>query len=298
MTIQEALERAKRLAREKALQGADAGANDAAPSKADPREASKRQGDRPKAQPVRLDLHRLNYDAASCELNHILAPDDGTGWLNAAAVDAYGMVRARMAQKMKANNWWKVGITSPGPGEGKTVTALNLALSVARERNANVFLLDLDLRNPSVCRYLGVKPQIEITRFFSGEIPLERLFFSIGVDNLAVAGGLSSTSKSSELLSSGRVDRLIDGIRVIDPNCLVIVDLPPVLHAADALVVADSVDAIMMVASVGVTRRDSLTNALEVLSAHPLAGLVLNRSDEMVTDYYYGSARRPSDATA
>ena len=258
---------------------------------------SRRQSDRLHTQPVKLDLDRLDYDAASCELNHILVPDDGTGWLNAAAADSYDMVRARMAQKMKANNWWKVGITSPGPGEGKSVTALNLALTVARERNANVFLLDLDLRNPSVCRYLGVKPKIEIAQFFSGEMPLERLFFSIGVDNLAVTGGLSSTSKSSELLSSGRVDRLMDGIRFVDPNCLVIVDLPPVLHAADALVVADSVDAILMVASVGVTRRDSLTNALEVLSAHPLAGLVLNRSDEMVTDYY-GSARRPSDANA
>ena len=297
MTIQEALERAKRLAREKAVRNADAGVNALAPSKEGPREASKRQSDRIQAQPVKLDLDRLDYDVASCELNHILVPDDATGWLNAAAVDSYGMVRARMAQKMKANNWWKVGITSPGPGEGKSVTALNLALSVARERNANVFLLDLDLRNPSVCRYLGVKPKFEITQFLSGEIPLERLFFSIGVDNLAVAGGLSPTSKSAELLSTGRVDRLMDDIRIFDPSCLVIVDLPPVLHAADALVVADSVDAIMMVASVGVTRRDSLTNALEVLSAHTLAGLVLNRSDELIADYY-GSARRPYNATA
>ena len=39
MTIQEALERAKRLAKEKALRTADAGVNDAAPSKAEPREA-------------------------------------------------------------------------------------------------------------------------------------------------------------------------------------------------------------------------------------------------------------------
>jgi protein-tyrosine kinase len=297
MTIQEALERAKRLAREKALQKEDVGVNAAAPSKASPREASRRQSDRTQAQPVKLAFDRLDYDAASCELNHILVPDDATGSLNAAALDSYAMVRARMAQKMKANNWWKVGITSPGPGEGKSVTALNLALSVARERNANVFLMDLDLRNPSLCRYLGVKPKFEIAQFLIGSIPIERLFFSIGVDNLAMAGSLSPTSNSSELLASGRVDRLMDSIRVIDPSCVVIVDLPPVLHAADALVVADSVDAIMMVASVGVTRRDGLTNALEVLSAHTLAGLVLNRSDELVTDYY-GSARRPYNATA
>jgi protein-tyrosine kinase len=297
MTIQEALERAKRLAREKALQKEDVGVDAAVPSKAGPREASRRQGDRTQAQPVKLAFDRLDYDAASCELNHILVPGDATGSLNAAALDSYAMVRARMAQKMKANNWWKVGITSPGPGEGKSVTALNLALSVARERNANVFLMDLDLRNPSLCRYLGVKPKFEIAQFLIGSIPIERLFFSIGVDNLAMAGSLSPTSNSSELLASGRVDRLMDSIRVIDPSCVVIVDLPPVLHAADALVVADSVDAIMMVASVGVTRRDGLTNALEVLSAHTLAGLVLNRSDELVTDYY-GSARRPYNATA
>jgi Mrp family chromosome partitioning ATPase len=59
-----------------------------------------------------------------------------------------------------------------------------------------------------------------------------------------------------------------------------------VLNTADVLVVAPSIDAVLIVASVGKTRRDSLASAVDVLSPFEVAGLVLNRSQETVGDYY------------
>jgi Mrp family chromosome partitioning ATPase len=159
-------------------------------------------------------------------------------------------------------------------------------LSIARERHNSVFLLDLDLRNPSICAHLGLVPNVEIVRYLTGEAGPESVFFSIGVENLSIAGGLTGIEQSSDLLATGRVDQLIDYIRSVASHPLILIDLAPALSTADVLVVAPRVDATLLVVAQGKTRRDSLSRTVELLSEYTVAGVVLNRSREMLSDYY------------
>jgi protein-tyrosine kinase len=285
MTIQEALEKAKRLARERAESMPDYGREAAAP--AAPAAMRKKQRvalDLVPAAKLRFDA--IPFDERICEEKRILVGNDNGDRVTAVASDSYRILRTRLSHRMKAKGWTALGITSPGPGEGKSVTSVNLAISLAKEKNRNIFLVDVDLRSPSVCPYLGVMPKTEITRYFSGEVGPEALFFSIGLDNLVVAGGTAGTAQSSELLASGRLDALIGYIKGLDPESLIIMDLPPVLNTADVLVIAPYIDSVLLVAAVGQTRRESLASAVDVLAEFPLAGLVLNRSAEAVIEYY------------
>ena len=59
----------------------------------------------------------------------------------------------------------------------------------------------------------------------SGDIRAEDVLFSIGVDNLTLAGTLTSADGASESLASGRVEELFGHIRTIAPEPLVLVDL-------------------------------------------------------------------------
>jgi Mrp family chromosome partitioning ATPase len=92
--------------------------------------------------------------------------------------------------------------------------------------------------------------------------------------------------QSSDLLSTGRLEQLFDYIRSIASDPLIIVDMAPVLSTADVLVVAPKVDATLLVVAQGKTRRDSLARTFELLSDYKIAGIVLNRSQELLTDYY------------
>jgi len=234
MTIQDALEKAKRLSRERASPATGGYAPDTSASAI----RKRRRLEPESASLVRLNFEPIAYNQVICEENRILIPNEGDERLTAVASDSYRMLRTRLMHRMKSKSWTILGVTSPGPEEGKSVTALNLALSMAREKKRNVFLIDLDLRSPSLCPYLGIEPSTEITRFFDNEVEAEQLFFSIGVDNLAVAGGLISTSQSSELLSNGRLEGLIAYVKSLDPEALLVIDLPPVLNTADVLVAA------------------------------------------------------------
>jgi len=166
---------------------------------------------------------------------------------------------------------------------------VNLALSLARENNNVVVLLDLDMRNPSVCRTLGITPQQELRDFFEQRIETpEDLFMSIGLDNLLIAGNLTATQNSAELLASSRLEELLQFIRSSTTSPLVLMDLPPVLSPDDALVVAPRIDALVLVASEGITPRADLERASELLADFPVAGVVLNRSTDASQKYGYG----------
>lgn len=220
--------------------------------------------------------------------HRILLPDTLSG-ANERVAAAYRMVRTRLLHRSRNHGLKSVAITSAGPGEGKSVTALNLALSLARDPTVNVFLLDIDMRSPSMCRYLGVQPPVELLTYFAGSRAASEVFFSIGPKNLALAGSLSSTDAASELLGSGRLEVLLSYINSLCPNAIVLLDLPPVLVTDEALLVAPRVDATLLVVAEGRTRRDSLARAVSLLAEFKCVGVVLNRASEATGDnaYYY-----------
>lgn len=247
--------------------------------------------------PSKLAFQQLQVDRALAEKNRIALPDTRLA-TNAHVGASYRMVRTRLLHTMATNNWTTLAITSPEAGEGKSLTAINLALNIARDRTTSVFLLDLDMRNPSICRYLGVQPPQELIAFFAGQASAEGMFFSIGPENLAIAGSTSTSGFASELVAGRRLEDLIDYIKSVAVNPIVLIDLPPVLLTDEALLVAPRVDATLLVVSEGKTRRDSLVRANTLLADFTSIGVILNRSSENLGtggyDYGYGYGQRKS----
>lgn len=232
----------------------------------------------------RLRAQALQLDMGACRENRLLLSpaehDEG-------AVAAYRMLRTRMLHRIRAKKWTTIGITSTAPGDGKTLTALNLSFSLAREKNSEVVLLDLDMRNPSICKTLDVTPPRELRDFFEQPSGTDDLFFSIGVENLVVAGQHTPTEQASELLASSRFEDLIGHVKDSTVNPIVLIDLPPVLSTDDVLVLAPRLDALLLVVAEGRTDRGALERATELLSEFQLAGVVLNQSRDR-GGYAYG----------
>ena len=132
---------------------------------------------------------------------------------------------------------------------------------MARDKSREIVLLDLDMRNPSVCRVLGVQPPHDLRDYLERGEHLRELFFSVGSNNLLIAGSTRPTQHASELLASPRFEELLRTLRqgAVDP--IVLIDLPPVLLTDDALVVAPKADAVLLVASEGVTARAEWVSA-------------------------------------
>ena len=289
MTIQDALERAKQLRR---TRDADQPTMRVDRSPISPyHDATSRavHHESPHAESVQVTypaLERVAFDREECRKRKVLVTEDQLKEMGPAAA-AIRQLRSRVLHRMRSGNWSCVGMTSSGPGEGKTLTAINLAISIARENQRDVYLLDLDMRNPSVFESLGVRPPRSLSQFFSESLAPEQVLFATEFERLMLAGNRDAVPNASELLASPKLDELLAYIRRRAPGAVIVIDLPPVVSTDEALVVAPRTDALFLVVCEGKTRRDALTRAINVLSDFPMAGIIMNRASEQLGQDYY-----------
>ena len=289
MTIQDALERAKQL--RKTREATPVPRTDrpqpALDDTASPAVLREPEPVAPEPAVHYAPLQRVDFHADTCEESNVLLTEAQLARSGRAAA-AYRLMRGRVTHRIKTGNWSCVGITSSGPGEGKTITTINLAMSIAREKQRAVYLLDLDMRNPSVFARGGVQPPRELSQFFTEGLEAHEVLFETNVENLVVAGNRTTVATASELLASPRLDELLRYIRGRSRGALILIDLPPVLSTDEALVVAPRTDAMFLVVGEGIARRDALARTMDQLSDFNVAGIIMNRSSDDVGGDYYG----------
>ncbi|MBR0697791.1 CpsD/CapB family tyrosine-protein kinase [Bradyrhizobium lablabi] len=201
----------------------------------------------------------------------------------------YDMLRTQVLQEMDKKSWQFLAVTSPTAGCGKTVTACNLAMSIARLPERSVLLVDLDLRKPTVAKYLGAEPTDGVMSVLEGRSPLSSAVTQVSVGPtsfLVLSGGVSSSS-SSEWMASQTMGTLLQTIKREFRSRLVIFDLPPMLLGDDVISILPRMDATLLVAGVGSTSVSDIKECQKHLQRSPVVRVVVNKTAE-VTDSYYG----------
>lgn len=231
--------------------------------------------------PLALDrLHCMQPDPRVFERNRIVT-DELTG-----ASSAYKMLRTRVLQRMRRNNWKTIAVTGTCPGEGKSLTAINLSINLARDVGTSVLLVDLDLRKPSIHRQLGVTSRYGVGDFLRGRASLAQAAIRPGIDRLGVVLNQRSYPNSSEMLTSPQAATLVEQAKRGDGR-IVVFDLPPILASDDLLAFCPLVDAVLLVVAQGKTKQTDMAAARELLQDVNVVGAVLNKSSEEVAPYYY-----------
>ena len=217
---------------------------------------------------------RVAVDGEILRRQRVLAAgrDDSLG-------EAYKLLRTHVLQATKAAGRNTLMVTGPLPGEGKTLTIINLAIAVAQKIGQTVLLVDSDLRNPSIHRYLDLPSGPGLSDYLTSGYPIQdSLVHPEGLANLVVLPGGHPTTHAAELLSSPLMADLVREMKHFYPDRYVLFDLPPLLYA-DPLAFAPLVDGIIVVVEAGSTPRQEISRALEMLKEFPVLGLVLNKID-------------------
>ncbi len=220
-----------------------------------------------KSRHVSLDPKRLSAGRCVCV-------DPG-----APEAEPYKVLRAQILQRARQHGWKSFMITSAVSGEGKTTTAVNLALIFAMEFNQTTLLVDCDLRRQDVHRLMGYESQAGLTDHLLGTRPLQEIIVWPGVEKLSVISGGRTVAESAELLGSPRMRSLVSEMRGRYPDRFILFDAPSLLEGADAIVLAQLVDAVLVVVRAGFTPLPELRRAVELVPADKLLGRVMNRCD-------------------
>jgi capsular exopolysaccharide synthesis family protein len=200
--------------------------------------------------------------------------------------EAFRTVRTSLLLSFPETPPHDILITSSRPGEGKTFIACNLAISLAQMQK-RVALIDADMRNPRIHHIWNVRNDTGLSGFLTSDAPLEDFLIPSNVEGLSLITSGKKTPRPAELLSSSRMDHLIEALRKDFDH--VIVDTPPLMPVADSFILAAKCSCVVMVIHGGETPREVVQMARQKLekSDAVLAGAVLNSIDLNDPYYYY-----------
>lgn len=188
--------------------------------------------------------------------------------------------------------------TSTVTGEGKSSTALAIAVMAARS-GQRCLIIDCDLRHPSLHTQLGQPNATGLCDYLTGNASLEEV---IEIDPNSGVHYITPGSRppnASDVLGSERMRELLEHLR--EAYDMIILDTPPVLAVADALVLVRMVDKTVYVIRWEKTRRDTAVSGLKMVAeaGANIAGIVLTQVDarrQSMYEYYeVGYHQKPSD---
>jgi capsular exopolysaccharide synthesis family protein len=215
---------------------------------------------------------------------------------NVFGTEQYRLLLGRLLHLQTRMSLKRLLVTSAGRGEGKTHVSANLALTMAREADRRILLVDADFRKPDLHNVYGISNEFGLADVLrNGRDPWKavRKVNGLNLYVLTAGSGNSEPPTASTILT---LKMLLDQMnQAFD---LVIIDSPPVLVAADTLLLAKLAEGVLFVVGASETPRDLVVKAKGLLEGNTIVGAVLNRASAVSDQYGYYRRAYPDQSKA
>lgn len=203
--------------------------------------------------------------------------------------ESFRKLRAAILYSKVGESVKVIAVTSSLPGEGKTTTTFSLARTLATS-GANVIIVDCDLRQSAINRFLPEVPAMGLLEVLNGVCSLDQALITdqSGAKVLALT---KSAYTPRDVLGSPAMLKLLAELR--NRFDVVLLDTAPLLAIADTRILAPHADAVVMLARWKKTPVKAITAAISLLQGRGVfvAGLALTQVDmKAQTRYGYGDA--------
>lgn len=174
-----------------------------------------------------------------------------------------------------------------GHGDGCSWACARAGEALASQGGRSVCLVDANLRSPSLHEYFGVNNLNGLTEATFEDGPLQDFVQKLIPDNLCLVPSGSRASDLHTMLASDRLRSRITELRTKFDH--VLIDAPPLGLYADAILLGQLTDGVILVVGANSTRRETARKAKESLEAAQvrLLGAVLNRRTFAIPEALY-----------
>ncbi|MCP5076005.1 MAG: polysaccharide biosynthesis tyrosine autokinase [Rhodobacteraceae bacterium] len=185
-------------------------------------------------------------------------------------------------------------VTSTEPGEGKSSTSMKLAEEFGA-LGLRVAIIDADLRKPTMHRHAGISNGLGLSNVLTNTVPVDQADKEVQIirttpwPNVWLITAGTPPPNPANLLAAQKMGLFVEGCtKQFD---LVIIDSPPVIGLADALLLSRLAEATLVVVSAQQVARSSAKNAIKRLrnAGAQVIGAALSkfRMDRMESNYTY-----------
>lgn len=218
--------------------------------------------------------------------------DQATREPRSALAEAYRSVRTALQFSTSRGAPRTIVVTSCTKNEGKTTSAMALAVALS-QMGKRVLIVDGDMRNPTLHRMFDTDHASGLSNVLSSDTEPISVTRKTDFPNLYLITAGPLPPNPAELLSGpGLVNLLDPGASHFDH---IVIDAPPILGIADAIILCNQVDASLFVIESGKTRKAAIRNAIRRLrqsGTAPLGAILTKLGSDMTmygyeSDFYY-----------
>jgi protein-tyrosine kinase len=212
-------------------------------------------------------------------------------------MEEFRTLRSRLYQAREKQPLSKILVTSALPKEGKSFTTANLGQVIVRQHGRRALLIDADLRNPQLHNVFGAERGPGLGEYLREQNDEYSILQRGPMENLFLIAAGEAGPNPAELLSNGRLKVLL---RRLEPLFdWIIIDSPPAVPVADAAMLANDCDGVLLVVRSHSTPIDAARRARSEFTGRNVIGVVLNGVTADASPYmqYYYSAYAPGVRT-
>lgn len=190
--------------------------------------------------------------------------------------NAYRELRTRLLQKMAGRNA-VVMVTSAAVDRGASFVAANLAVALSLDESKTSLLVDCDLRDHYLNRLIDGVQGSGLTDYLQGrDIGVDKIIYPIGIPRMRLLPSGSQNRASAEFFTSVRMRQLMDDITQRYPDRYVILNAPAIADSADAQILLELCDYVLLVVPYGRLTPAQVMKAAKAVGEQKLLGVIFN----------------------
>ena len=191
-------------------------------------------------------------------------------------------IRTHLIQMSPGKNFVLM-VVSLAHNMGATFTAVNIGAAFSYEGQKTALLVDCNQRKPKLNRLFDTETLYGLTDYlYDPKIRSKNIVYPTGVYRMNFIPVGNRNSSSGEFLSSERMQEFVGIIKRRYADRYIILNTPPLEVSADAAILSEVVDYIVLVVPYGKVTESRIRKAVNLLPQEKVAGIILNKRKNYV----------------
>lgn len=199
------------------------------------------------------------------------------GMKSTAVLNSFRELRTRIYQTTATKENFVLMTTSITPGGGGSFVTINLGAAIALDESKTAIIVDCNIDDPSLQRILPIDPDYGLVDYLENvSLDIKDVIYSTGVRRLRMIPAGVNQQPGREFFTSSRMRRFLDELKTRYRDRNIIVDAPSIGNSADARILANLCDYVLLVVPFGRVTESQVAIAVDSLGEDKVVGVVFN----------------------
>ena len=199
-----------------------------------------------------------------------------------AMMNSFREIRTRLLQKSQGKNFVCM-VVSLNVDMGACFTTANLGAAFAYEGAKTALLIDCNPRERKLSQLLGLKDNTGLSNYIvNPEIGPMDIIYPVGINRMRLIPFGTALESRLEFIGSERLKDFLSILKRRHIDRYIIINAPPIEVSADAAILSELADWVVVVVPYGKVTGRRLARAIKSIPADKIAGIVLNNCKKYV----------------